>query len=117
MTDDPHDTLAAEAFAIPAPDSHSAAAVPHNPLEAAHDTLAADEFAIPAPDPRSAAAVPHDALGAPHDTLAADEFAIPAATPVPPSAPSASRRRAGRAPLPVAVLALAAWALARRRAR
>jgi hypothetical protein len=116
MTDDPHDTLAADAFAIPAPDPHSAAAVPHDPLEPVHDTLAADEFAIPAPDPHSAAAVPHDPLEPVHDILAADEFAIPAPSPAPVRS-SSSRQRAGRAPLPVAGLALAAWALARRRAR
>jgi hypothetical protein len=116
MTDDPHDTLAAEEFAIPAPDPHSAAAVPHDSRESPHDTLAAEAFAIPAPDPHSAAAVPHDPLERPHDTLAAEEFAIPAPSPGL-DRPSPARRRAARAPLPVAGIALAAWLLARRRAR
>lgn len=117
MTEDAHDTLAADEFAIPAPDSHSAAAVPHDPREPPHDILAAEAFAIPAPDAHSAAAVPHDPLEPPHDTLAAEEFAIPAASPGLTSSSSPSRRRAGRAPLPIAGLALVAWLVARRRSR
>jgi hypothetical protein len=60
MAEKPHDTLAAEEFAIPAPDPHSPAAVPPDPagIPEPHDTLAAEAFAIPAPDaaPRRTAA-------------------------------------------------------------
>jgi hypothetical protein len=111
----PHDTLAAEAFAIPGPGA--GAPVPHDPtgIPDPHDTLAADAFAIPGPDPHSPAAFPHDPTGIPdpHDTLAADAFAIPAAAEVP------SRRRGPTRPglLPVlGALGVLAW-LRRRAAR
>ena len=44
-SDDPHDILAAEEFAIPQPEP----GVPHDPNPKAHDVLAAEEFAFPAP--------------------------------------------------------------------
>lgn len=52
--------------------------------EPAHDVLAAEAFAVPAPDPRLRArplVVPDDPSGIsePHDILAAEEFAMPAA--------------------------------------
>lgn len=51
--------------------------------EPAHDVLAAEAFAVPAPDPdlRRPVALPEDPSGIaePHDILAAEEFAMPAA--------------------------------------
>jgi hypothetical protein len=52
--------------------------------EPAHDVLAAEEFAMPAPDPslhRGPVALPGDptGIGEAHDVLAAEEFAMPAA--------------------------------------
>jgi hypothetical protein len=52
--------------------------------EPAHDVLAAEEFAVPAPDPAlrpDPIALPDDPTGIaePHDVLAAEEFAMPAA--------------------------------------
>jgi len=56
---EPHDVLAAEQFAMPAPE----AALPHGPVELppepnasaeAHDVLAAEAFAMPAPPPHVA---------------------------------------------------------------
>jgi len=49
----PHDVLAAEAFAVPAPDPalrHGPVVVPEDPsgIEEPHDVLAAEEFAMPA---------------------------------------------------------------------
>jgi hypothetical protein len=50
--------------------------------EPAHDILAAEAFAMPAPDPafRHDLVVPEDPRGTaePHDILAAEEFAMPA---------------------------------------
>jgi len=56
----------------------------------AHDVLAAEEFALPAPDPTIAHApvvLPQDPSGIaePHDVLAAEEFALPALPAHPPS--------------------------------
>ena len=51
-----------------------------------HDVLAAEEFAMPAPDPelhhREPVELPPDPTGIPepHDVLAAEEFPIPAVT-------------------------------------
>jgi hypothetical protein len=79
----PRDVLAAEAFALPAPD-------PRLHGEPAHDILAAEEFPLPAPDPvvaRHAASPPppdpNDPAGVapPHDVLAAEEFAVPGTVP------------------------------------
>jgi hypothetical protein len=52
--------------------------------EAAHDILAAEEFAVPAPDPSlhpHHVVLPDDPSGIaePHDVLAAEEFAMPVA--------------------------------------
>jgi hypothetical protein len=51
--------------------------------EAAHDVLAAEAFAVPAPDPglrHRPVVLPEDPSGIaePHDILAAEEFAMPA---------------------------------------
>ena len=50
------DVLAAEAFAVPAPDphlTHGPVVLPDDPtgIEEPHDVLAAEEFAMPAPAP------------------------------------------------------------------
>jgi hypothetical protein len=54
--------------------------------EPAHDVLAADQFAMPAPDPalrHNPVSLPDDPTGIaePHDVLAAEEFAMPAPPP------------------------------------
>ena len=53
-----------------------------SPKESAHDILAAEAFALPAPEPRLRpdVALPGDPSGIPepHDILAAEEFAMPA---------------------------------------
>jgi hypothetical protein len=51
--------------------------------ESPHDVLAAEEFALPAPDPslhHGPVTLPDDPTGIaePHDVLAAEEFAMPA---------------------------------------
>lgn len=54
-----------------------------------HDILAAEEFAVPAPDPQlhhqEPVVLPPDPTGIPqpHDVLAAEEFPIPAVPPRP----------------------------------
>jgi hypothetical protein len=53
------------------------------PEEAAHDVLAAEAFAMPAPDPtlhHGPVVLPEDPTGIaePHDVLAAEEFPMPA---------------------------------------
>jgi hypothetical protein len=58
---------------------------------AAHDVLAAEEFAVPAPDPsirHPPVVLPDDPSGIaePHDVLAAEEFALPASPPHPAAA-------------------------------
>jgi hypothetical protein len=59
----PHDVLAAEAFAMPAPDPelhhHGPIALPEDPtgIEEPHDVLAAEEFPMPAPRPSGSSAV------------------------------------------------------------
>jgi hypothetical protein len=65
--------------------------------EPAHDVLAAEAFAMPAPDPRlhhGPVVLPDDPTGIaePHDVLAAEEFAMPSAWPS--SASSAMTRHA-----------------------
>jgi hypothetical protein len=116
----PHDTLAAEEFAIPGPDPHSPAAVPADPtgLTEPHDTLAAEAFAIPGPDSRTKGNPPPDPAGieVPHDTLAAEEFAFPAPD------PDAARRAPARSGSPLlvglaGVVAGALWRYSRRRRR
>ncbi len=54
--------------------------------EPAHDVLAAEAFAVPAPDPQlrhGPVVLPEDPSGIaePHDVLAAEEFAMPAGRP------------------------------------
>lgn len=54
--------------------------------DSAHDVLAAEAFAVPAPDPElrhHPVQLPDDPTGIaePHDILAAEEFALPAARP------------------------------------
>lgn len=109
------DVLAAEEFAVPAPD-------PKLHREPPHDVLAADEFAVPAPDPdlhHGPVRLPEDPTGipAPHDVLAAEEFALPAPSPHPAGEPDApARTSAARRGALLAAGALALL-LARRRHR
>jgi len=88
--------------------------------EAAHDVLAAEAFAVPAPDPslrHQQVVLPDDPSGIaqPHDILAAEEFAMPAASPRfrAPAAPGAARARRTVAGAVAGLLAL----VGRRRAR
>jgi hypothetical protein len=79
--------------------------------EEARDVLAAEAFAMPAPDPslrHAPITLPDDPTGIaePHDVLAAEEFAMPA----PPSAGPAGRIVA-KAPVPARIAALGAVAL------
>ena len=60
--DEPHDVLAADEFAVPAPD-------PRLKAKKARDVLAAEEFVVPAPDPRLKEREAHD-------VLAAEEFGM-----------------------------------------
>ena len=88
-----HDILAAEEFALPAPD-------PQLHHEPPHDVLAADEFAVPAPDPdlhHGPVNLPDDPTGIPepHDVLAAEEFALPAPSPHPAGEPTPPGTSAG----------------------
>ena len=89
--------------------------------EPAHDVLAADEFAMPAPDPElrhPVVVLPGDPSGIaePHDILAAEEFAMPALAGV---ASRASGVRAAELPrwsrLGAAAAVLALARLSRRR--
>src|SRR5947209_14764191 len=63
-----HDVLAAEAFAVPAPDPvlshHRPVRLPDDPtgIPEAHDILAAEEFAMPAPMRKATAAGTRGAL-------------------------------------------------------
>jgi hypothetical protein len=75
-SDKPHDVLAAEQFAMPAPE---AAWRPQRPLELPpepnasdrpHDVLAAEEFAMPAPPPHVEFASPPMVPGASDDVIA-----------------------------------------------
>ena len=81
----------------------------------AHDVLAAEAFAVPAPDPalrHEPIMLPDDpsAIAEPHDVLAAEEFAMPAprgpASPVGPAG-----RIAANARRPARIVALFAVAL------
>ena len=62
---------------------------PETGEEPPHDILAAEEFAVPAPDPQlhhhEPVVLPPDPTGIPqpHDVLAAEEFPIPAVPPRP----------------------------------
>ncbi len=90
------------------------------PQEQAHDVLAAEAFAMPAPDPtlrHTPIALPEDPSGIaePHDVLAAEEFAMPA--PREPSSPSGPAGRiVAKARGPAGVVALFAVALGMLRA-
>ena len=58
-SDEPHDVLAAEQFAMPAPEAAWHAGPVQlppepNPSDEPHDVLAAEEFAMPAPPPHVA---------------------------------------------------------------
>jgi hypothetical protein len=85
------------------------------PEDEAHDVLAAEAFAVPAPDPslrHRPITLPEDPSGIaePHDVLAAEEFAMPAArAPSSPAGPAG--RIAAKAPLPVRIGAGLAVAL------
>jgi len=83
-------------------------------IEGPHDTLAAEEFAIPAA-PKAVPPADPSGIEEPHDTLAAEAFAIGGGGV--PAGPE--RAGASRAPLVLAVLGAAAFAVlwARRRRR
>jgi len=89
--------------------------------EPAHDVLAAEAFAVPAPDPElrhHRVVLPDDPSGIaePHDILAAEEFAMPAVTPPRGGALARGAGSPRRAALG-AVAALLALVGLRRRAR
>jgi hypothetical protein len=109
----PRDVLAAEEFAVPAPD-------PALKSEPPHDVLAAEEFPLPAPDfvvhhhrPVPLPPDPDDPSGSepPHDVLAAEEFAVPGTAPhsLPPDYEPVPPRPPARAYLPLCVLTAAAF--------
>lgn len=92
----------------------------HSPGDPAHDILAAEAFAVPAPDPRLRhdLVLPGDPTGIaePHDILAAEEFAMPVPEAVTEGGrlgTAAGRGRAATAAL-AGVVALLFW---RRRGR
>jgi hypothetical protein len=66
MNDPAHDVLAAEAFAMPAPDPvlhHGPVTLPADPtgIDEPHDVLAAEDFAMPAPPSAGGAKAPRAA--------------------------------------------------------
>jgi hypothetical protein len=75
-SDEPHDVLAAEQFAMPAPQAAWHAAAPPdlppepNASDRPHDVLAAEEFAMPAPPPHVEFASPPIVPGASDDVVA-----------------------------------------------
>ena len=84
--------------------------------EPAHDILAAEEFAVPAPDPslhHQPVVLPDDPSGIaePHDVLAAEEFAMPAPRGSSESGGAGPLARAGEAASPKRVGFLAAVAV------
>jgi hypothetical protein len=89
--------------------------------EAARDVLAAEAFAVPAPDPtlrREPIDLPDDPTGIeePHDVLAAEEFALPAAQQHELAGLAARRRELRRrAGVGAALTALLAVVIRRRR--
>ncbi len=90
--------------------------------EPAHDVLAAEAFAVPAPDPAlrpGPLVLPEDPSGIaePHDILAAEEFAMPAATPPPRTSGVARGESAWWLALGAAALTLLAVLRLRRRGR
>jgi len=90
-----------------------------NASEQAHDVLAAEEFAMPAPEearhrgPIVLPPEPNPSEEA-HDVLAAEEFAMPAPGPRPPFGAKPSQRRSKAVPL---LAGMGALALLRRRLR
>jgi hypothetical protein len=79
----------------PMPETH-----PPRSEEPAHDILAAEAFAMPAPDPtihHGPVQLPGDPTGIeePHDVLAAEEFPMPAPTAVPSVRPRKASHRIG----------------------
>jgi hypothetical protein len=90
--------------------------------ESAHDVLAAEAFAMPAPDPElhhhEPVVLPDDPTGEPepHDVLAAEEFPMPAPRPHP-AAVLAKRRGGWGRMLAEVAGALVLLSLLRRRRR
>jgi hypothetical protein len=77
-------------------------AVPTAPPEPAHDVLAAEMYAMPAPDPtihHGPVVLPGDLTGEqePRDVLVAEEFALPAGPPHPLGRVDGGSRSRGRA--------------------
>ena len=74
---------------MPAGPSRDSKITPEAGEDPPHDILAAEEFAVPAPDPQlhhhEPVVRPPDPTGIPqpHDVLAAEEFPIPAVPPRP----------------------------------
>jgi hypothetical protein len=92
-----------------------------NASEQAHDVLAAEEFAIPAPEEarqRGPIVLPPEPNPSdePHDVLAAEQFAMPAPEPRPPFADTPAQRRSRAVPV-LAGLGVLALLRKRRRAR
>ena len=87
----------------------------------AHDILAAEAFAVPAPDPRLRhdLDLPGDPAGIvePHDILAAEEFAMPAPEVPRRTQPSNAQQRRLRRSLGLSVGAFLLARLLRRRSR
>jgi hypothetical protein len=87
--------------------------------EDAHDVLAAEAFAVPAPDPElrhGPVVLPDDPTGIPepHDVLAAEEFPMPSGG-RPHASGQTSRSRAARRGAMLAAVGLLAWLFVRRR--
>lgn len=78
--------------------SHPAIPAEPNASEQPHDVLAAEQFAMPAPEAArhsGPVVLPADPAGSgdePHDVLAAEQFAMPAPPPPPPFEPAPARR-------------------------
>ena len=88
--------------------------------EPAHDVLAAEAFAVPAPDPdlrHRPVVLPEDPTGIPepHDILAAEEFPMPSPHRGPGSGPSSRARAARRGTLAAAAGVLVGVVHKRRR--
>jgi hypothetical protein len=89
--------------------------------EPARDVLAAEAFAMPAPDPElhhdGPVVLPEDPTGIaePHDVLAAEEFAMPAVNPARSLAGLARGSESSRAPLAIGATGalIALWLVAR----
>jgi hypothetical protein len=84
----------------------------------AHDVLAAEAFAVPAPDPQlrhDPVVLPEDPTGIPepHDILAAEEFPMPSARPHAGGGPGEGSA-AGRLGIVALAAGLLAWAFRRR---